>query len=63
MKEVVIVSATRTPIGAFQGVLAPGASAEGVYVVRVPKDARSDVTVEVGYQAGAPLLIFNGSVD
>jgi hypothetical protein len=47
----------------FQGTLAPGKSATGVYVVRIPENARGDVTVEVGYQAGAPLLIFNGSAD
>jgi hypothetical protein len=45
----------------FHGPLAPAKSADGVYVVRVPADARGDVTVEVGYRAGAPLLIFNGS--
>jgi hypothetical protein len=47
----------------FQGTLAAGKSAEGVYVVRVPESARGDVTIEVGYEAGAPLLIFHGSVD
>jgi hypothetical protein len=46
----------------FQGSLAPGKSADGVYVVRVPEGARRNVTVEVGYQAGAPLLIFSGPV-
>jgi hypothetical protein len=46
----------------FQGSLAAGDDAEGVYVVRVPEGARGNVTVEVGYQAGAPLLMFNGPV-
>jgi hypothetical protein len=42
--------------------LAPGATADGVYVFSVPADARNAVTVEVGYQAGAPLLLFTGPV-
>jgi hypothetical protein len=46
----------------FDGMLAAGASADGVYVFSVPKDARGTVTVEVGYQAGAPLLLFTGPV-
>ncbi|WP_448625445.1 hypothetical protein [Geodermatophilus sp. URMC 64] len=40
----------------------PGESADGVYVFTVPSDARDAVTVEVGYQAGAPLLLFAGPV-
>jgi hypothetical protein len=42
----------------------PGQSAEGVYVftVPVPADARDQVTIEVGYEAGAPLLQFTGPV-
>jgi len=47
----------------FAGMLAPGESAEGVYVFQVPSDGRSSVTIEVGYQAGAPLLVFSGPVD
>ncbi|GAB4082651.1 hypothetical protein GCU67_11800 [Modestobacter muralis] len=46
----------------FTGTVAPGASATGVYVFTVPADARSAVTVEVGYEAGAPLLQFTGPV-
>ncbi|MGK5114686.1 MULTISPECIES: hypothetical protein [unclassified Geodermatophilus] len=46
---------------AFTGLLEPGESADGVYVFSVPADARDRVTVEVGYQAGAPLLLFTGS--
>jgi hypothetical protein len=40
----------------------PGASADGVYVFSVPADQRDKVTVEVGYEAGAPLLLFSGPV-
>jgi hypothetical protein len=50
---------TREP---FATVVQPGESADGVYVFTVPADARDSVTVEVGYQAGAPLLLFTGPV-
>jgi hypothetical protein len=40
----------------------PGSSADGVYVFTVPEDQRDKVTVEVGYEAGAPLLLFSGPV-
>ncbi|MGY1809662.1 hypothetical protein ACI8AF_20030 [Blastococcus sp. SYSU D00669] len=40
----------------------PGDAAEGTYVFTVPADQRDLVTVEVGYQAGAPLLLFSGPV-
>jgi hypothetical protein len=46
----------------FATVVQPGESAEGVYVVTVPADARDSITVEVGYEAGAPLLLFTGPV-
>jgi hypothetical protein len=46
----------------FSGTLPAGDEAEGVYVFSVPKDSRDVVTVEVGYQPGAPLMIFSGPV-
>jgi hypothetical protein len=46
----------------FTGTVAPGDSAEAVYVFSVATDARDVVTLEVGYQAGAPLLLFTGPV-
>lgn len=46
----------------FRGTLAAGGTAEGVYVFSVPADARDLVTLEVGYTAGAPLLVFSGPV-
>jgi hypothetical protein len=46
----------------FTGSLSAGAEADGVYVVSVPADARESVTIEVGYQPGAPLLLFTGPV-
>ncbi|MGY1841495.1 MULTISPECIES: hypothetical protein [unclassified Modestobacter] len=50
---------SRSPFG---GTLPSGDAAEGVYVFSVPTDARSDVTVEVGYRAGAQLAAFTGAV-
>lgn len=44
------------------GMVQPGASADGVYVFTVPQDQRDKVTIEVGYEAGAPLLLFSGPV-
>ncbi len=46
----------------FSGTVEPGGAGEGVYVFSVPTDVRDQVTVEVGYQAGAPLLLFTGAV-
>jgi hypothetical protein len=46
----------------FQGTVAPGETADGVYVFSVPAGERDSVTVEVGYTAGAPLLHFSGRV-
>ena len=46
----------------FAGELAAGRSADGVYVFTVPAGARDHVTVEVGYQAGAPLVLFTGAI-
>lgn len=46
----------------FGGMVAAGDSADGIYVFSVPTDARDSVTIEVGYQAGAPLLLFTGPV-
>jgi hypothetical protein len=46
----------------FAGTLAAGQSADAVYVFSVPADVRDAITVEVGYEAGAPLLLFTGPV-
>ncbi|MDQ1662758.1 MAG: hypothetical protein QOJ68_2738 [Blastococcus sp.] len=46
----------------FDGQLTAGRSADGVYVFTVPAGARNHVTVEVGYQAGAPRVLFTGAV-
>jgi hypothetical protein len=46
----------------FATMVEPGQSAEGVYVFTVPTDQREQVSIEVGYEAGAPLLLFTGPV-
>jgi hypothetical protein len=45
----------------FTGMVAPGHQAEGVYVFSIPAQSRDSVTVSVGYQAGAPIMVFTGS--
>jgi hypothetical protein len=45
----------------FTGTVEPQGNREGVYVFTVPEDQRDAVTVSVGYQAGAPFLVFSGS--
>lgn len=45
----------------FVGVLQPSESAEAVYVFTVPADDRELVTLSVGYQAGAPFMVFTGA--
>jgi hypothetical protein len=59
--ELVPASPLDDPSGLpFRGTVAPGETAEGVYVFSVPADARAAVTLSVGYQAGAPFLVFTG---
>lgn len=47
-------------VAPFHGVVAPGKSADGVYVFSIAVRDRASVTVTVGYQAGAPILVFTG---
>lgn len=46
----------------FAGDLPGGEAAEGVYVFRVPSDARDAVTVELTHRADAPRVLFAGPV-
>ncbi|WP_369136676.1 hypothetical protein [Modestobacter versicolor] len=45
----------------FTGTVAAGATAEGTYVFSIAPADRGEVTLSVGYQAGAPILVFTGS--
>jgi hypothetical protein len=45
----------------FSGMIRPGESARGVYVFALPAHSRDALELSVGYQAGAPLLVFAGS--
>ena len=47
----------------FAGTVEPSASAVGVYVFSVPAGDRDLVNLSVGYQAGAPFLVFAGPAD
>jgi hypothetical protein len=47
----------------FTGMLQPGKQATGVYVFSIPENRRISVTVSVGYQAGAPIMVFQGSAE
>lgn len=44
------------------GSLAPGDTATGVYLFRIPEDRRNDVTFVVDYYAGQPAITFRGPV-
>lgn len=47
----------------FEGSIAAGESAEGVYLFTLPADERSDVTIGVDYRAGEPTVVFEGALD
>lgn len=46
----------------FDGEVAAGQTAEGVYLFSVPADDRSDVRIGVDYQAGMPTVVFAGDL-
>jgi len=46
----------------LRGTVDPGDSVTGSYVFYVPESERGDVTVQIGYQAGAPYLVWRGAV-
>lgn len=64
------IGADRTPAGGlvkpggdpFEGALAVGKTAKGVYVFTIPKGQRGDVTLTVDYRAGQPAFVFRGAV-
>jgi hypothetical protein len=50
--------ASATP---FSGTVEAGGTAEGVYVFSIAEADRAEITLSVGYQAGAPFLVFTGA--
>jgi hypothetical protein len=64
------IGPNRTPAGGlvkpggapFEGTLAPGKHATGVYVFTIPEAQRRDVTLTVDYRAGQPAFVFRGDV-
>lgn len=48
------------PYEPFSGTIAPGASAEGLYVFVVPEGARGHVQLSVAYSAGVPVALLIG---
>jgi len=53
---------TSEPAAPTSGTLDDGGTAEGTYVFRMPEDTRDAVTLTVDYAAGAPVVVFHGSV-
>jgi hypothetical protein len=45
----------------FHGSVPAGGTAQGVYVFTISPADRTDVTLSVGYEAGAPFLVFTGA--
>ena len=45
----------------FSGTVEAGGTAQGVYVFSIAEGDRSEVTLSVGYEAGAPILVFTGA--
>ncbi len=53
---------TSEPAAPTSGTLDDGGTTEGTYVFRMPEDTRNAVTLTVDYEAGAPVVVFHGSV-
>jgi hypothetical protein len=45
----------------FSGTVEAGGTAEGVYVFSIAEADRAEITLSVGYEAGAPFLVFTGA--
>ncbi len=52
-------ASTDTPLS---GTIKPGASATGVYAFAIPKSARADVSLQLWYAQGKPVVVFAGTV-
>lgn len=53
---------TSSPAAPAIGTFDDGEAAEGTYVFRIPEDTRHEITLTVDYAAGAPVVVFHGSV-
>lgn len=53
---------TSEPYSPFLGAVAPGETASGIYVFRLPADERGSLEVTVEYIAGAPIALFVGDL-
>lgn len=53
---------TSEPAAPTSGTVDDGGTAEGTYVFRMPEDTRNAITLTVDYSAGAPVVVFHGSV-
>lgn len=53
---------TSSPAAPAIGTVDDGEAAEGTYVFRIPEDTRHEITLMVDYAAGAPVVVFHGSV-
>ncbi len=58
----VAVPTTSSPAAPAIGTFDDGEAAEGTYVFRIPEDTRHEITLTVDYAAGAPVVVFHGSV-
>jgi len=54
------IPTTASPAAPFRGRVAPGKSADGVYVFTVPNSKRNPINVFVSYSAGTPVARFVG---
>ncbi|MBT2517545.1 hypothetical protein J7E29_08895 [Streptomyces sp. ISL-90] len=53
---------TSSPAAPANGTVDDGEAVEGTYVFRIPEDTRNEITLMVDYAAGAPIVVFHGSV-
>lgn len=53
---------TSSPAAPAIGTFDDGEAAEGTYVFRIPEDTRHEITLTVDYAAGAPVVVFHGSI-
>lgn len=55
-------SANSSSNAPFAGTVKPGGTATGVYAFAIPKNARGDVTLQLWYAQGKPVVVISGTV-